>query len=91
MERFNGEKAYAVYSYFSVGDEASKYQLQVTGYSGNAGDSLNYHNNMTFFTPDQDKWNRRVICAGSSIYIYRDGGSTDVIAPTLMDSTPTLR
>nr|XP_034338048.1 microfibril-associated glycoprotein 4 [Crassostrea gigas] len=69
MERFNGEKAYAVYSYFSVGDEASKYQLQVTGYSGNAGDSLNYHNNMTFFTPDQDKWNRRVICAGSSIYI----------------------
>ncbi|XP_065934069.1 fibrinogen-like protein A isoform X2 [Magallana gigas] len=45
MERFNGEKAYAVYSSFSVGDEASKYQLQVTGYSGNAGDSLDYTNN----------------------------------------------
>ena len=39
MERFNGEKAYAVFSSFSVGDEASKYQLQVTGYSGNAGNN----------------------------------------------------
>lgn len=37
MERFNGEKAYAVYSRFSVGDEASKYELEVQGYSGNAG------------------------------------------------------
>nr|ANH09329.1 fibrinogen-related protein 1 isoform 1 [Crassostrea gigas] len=54
MERFNGEKAYAVYSKFSVGDEASKYQLRVTGYSGNAGDSLSYSNNMKFSTPDQD-------------------------------------
>ncbi|XP_052715844.1 ryncolin-1-like [Crassostrea angulata] len=54
MERFNGEKAYAVYSSFSVGDEASKYQLQVTGYSGNAGDSLDYSNNMNFTTLDQD-------------------------------------
>lgn len=54
MERFNGEKAYAVYSNFSVGDEASKYQLQVTGYSGNGGDSLYVNNNMKFSTQDQD-------------------------------------
>lgn len=32
MERFN-----ALYSRFYVGDEASKYQLQVDGYSGDAG------------------------------------------------------
>lgn len=37
IERFNGEKAYAVYSSFSVGDEANKYILRVQGYSGNAG------------------------------------------------------
>lgn len=37
MGRFNGEKAYALYSNFSVGDEASKYKLEVNGYSGNAG------------------------------------------------------
>lgn len=38
MERFNGEKAYAVYLNFSVGNEASKYKLEVNGYSGNAGE-----------------------------------------------------
>uniref|UniRef100_K1R7J3 Tenascin n=1 Tax=Magallana gigas TaxID=29159 RepID=K1R7J3_MAGGI len=54
MERFNGEKAYAVYSRFSVGDETSKYKLEVQGYSGNAGDSLDYSNNMMFSTLDQD-------------------------------------
>lgn len=37
MQRFNGEKAYAVYSNFSVVDEASKYKLKANGYSGNAG------------------------------------------------------
>ena len=37
MQRFNGEEAYALYSDFSVGDENSKYQLTVQGYSGNAG------------------------------------------------------
>lgn len=54
MESFNGEKVYAVYSRFSVGDEASKYKLEVSGYSGTAGDAMNYHNNMKFSTPDQD-------------------------------------
>lgn len=37
IERFNGEKAYAVFSSFSVGDEARKYMLQRSGYIGNAG------------------------------------------------------
>ena len=32
IQRFNGEKAYALYSNFSVGDENSKYQLTVQGY-----------------------------------------------------------
>lgn len=39
MQSFNGEKAYAVYSNFSVGDEASKYKLEVNGYSGNSGEN----------------------------------------------------
>lgn len=37
MQSSNGETAYAVYSNFSVGDETSKYKLEVNGYSGNAG------------------------------------------------------
>lgn len=70
MERFNGEKAYAVYSNFSVGDEASKYQLQVTGYSGNAGDSLDGSNNMKFTTLDQDNDRSSRNCATE----YRSAG-----------------
>eukprot|EP00105_Crassostrea_gigas_P046213 XP_019930361.1 PREDICTED: microfibril-associated glycoprotein 4-like [Crassostrea gigas] len=69
MERFNGEKAYAVYSNFSVGNETSKYKLEVNGNSGNAGDSLDYHNNMKFSTPDQDNDNYGSSCAT----IWRSG------------------
>ena len=49
-----GNRAYAKYSTFSVGDESTKYVLGVSGYSGNAGDSLAYHNGMKFTTKDQD-------------------------------------
>lgn len=40
MQKFKpvGSKAYAVYSKFSVGDEASQYKLEIFGYyRGNAG------------------------------------------------------
>ncbi|XP_065934035.1 microfibril-associated glycoprotein 4 [Magallana gigas] len=70
MESFNGEKAHAAYSRFSVGDEASKYKLEVQGYSGNAGDGLDYHNNMKFSTPDQDNDRRSGSCATE----YRSAG-----------------
>ncbi|XP_078336948.1 uncharacterized protein LOC111132439 [Crassostrea virginica] len=63
MQRFNGEKAYALYSNFSVGDENSKYQLTVQGYSGNAGDSLTYSNKMKFSTMDQDNDKYMVSCS----------------------------
>lgn len=41
MQRFNAEKAFAKYSNFSVGDEESKYKLNVKGYNGTAGIQLN--------------------------------------------------
>lgn len=34
---FNGKKAHAKYSTFSVGDASTNYRLTVAGYSGNAG------------------------------------------------------
>jgi ficolin len=37
LERFNGDRAYAKYSTFSVGAEVTKYKLNVGGYSGTAG------------------------------------------------------
>nr|XP_022295268.1 ficolin-1-like isoform X2 [Crassostrea virginica]XP_022295269.1 ficolin-1-like isoform X2 [Crassostrea virginica] len=54
LQRFSGEKGYAEYSTFAVGDESSKYQLTVSGFEGNIGDSLAIHNGMKFSTPDHD-------------------------------------
>ena len=42
LERFNGEKGYAEYSTFIVGDELSKYKLTVSGYNGNIGEDKGY-------------------------------------------------
>ena len=54
MADFEGEKQYAKYSTFQVLDSSRKYQLNIGGYSGNAGDSMTYHNGMKFSTKDQD-------------------------------------
>ena len=49
---------YAEYSTFEISDETKGYSITVSGYSGNAGDSLIYHNGMWFTTKDrdQDEW-----------------------------------
>ncbi|XP_060555530.1 angiopoietin-related protein 7-like [Ruditapes philippinarum] len=54
MEDFEGNKAYAKYSHFKVHGEVDKYRLEVSGYSGSAGDSLIRHNKMAFSTVDRD-------------------------------------
>ena len=56
MADFRGDKKYAYYNFFMVGNAASKYKLQVVGYSGTAGDSILYRsgvdnlNGMAFST-----------------------------------------
>ena len=54
LEDWNGNRAYAKYGKFNVGDEQAQYRLEVGSYSGTAGDSLAYHNNMAFSTKDRD-------------------------------------
>ena len=54
---------YAKYSNFKVGNSASKYTLHVSGYSGNAGDSLKYHSGMKFATKDNKMINLEKNCA----------------------------
>ena len=54
LEDWYGGKAYAKYSKFNIGDEQAQYRLEVGSYSGTAGDSLTYHNNMAFTTKDRD-------------------------------------
>ena len=54
MEDWNGIKAYAKYGKFKVGNEQEKFRLEKSSFSGTAGDSLDYHNNMAFTTKDRD-------------------------------------
>ena len=51
---FEGGERYAKYSTFKVLDSSTKYQLNIGGYSGNAGDSMANHNGMKFSTKDED-------------------------------------
>ena len=59
----NGKNGYAKYTTFRVSDESDKYRLTVGGYSGNAGDSLAYHNGMFFSTYDRDNDEWPLNCA----------------------------
>ncbi|CAG2233563.1 Angiopoietin-related protein 1,Ficolin-1-A,Angiopoietin-1,Fibrinogen C domain-containing protein 1,Ryncolin-1,Tenascin-N,Angiopoietin-related protein 7,Angiopoietin-related protein 6,Fibrinogen C domain-containing protein 1-B,Fibrinogen-like protein 1,Ficolin-1,Ficolin-1-B,Angiopoietin-4,Fibrinogen-like protein 1-like protein,Ryncolin-2,Techylectin-5B,Tenascin-R,Fibrinogen C domain-containing protein 1-A,Microfibril-associated glycoprotein 4,Fibrinogen-like protein A,Ryncolin-3,Angiopoietin-2,Tenascin-X,Fi len=54
MSDFENIKRHAVYNTFSVGSETSGYKLDVTGYSGDAGDAMESHNGQTFSTMDKD-------------------------------------
>ncbi|CAC5389865.1 Fibrinogen-like protein A,Ryncolin-4,Angiopoietin-related protein 7,Angiopoietin-related protein 1,Ficolin-3,Ficolin-1-B,Techylectin-5A,Ficolin-2,Ryncolin-1,Tenascin-R,Fibrinogen-like protein 1,Angiopoietin-1,Tenascin-X,Fibrinogen C domain-containing protein 1-A,Tenascin-N,Veficolin-1,Ryncolin-3,Tenascin,Fibroleukin, Fibrinogen C domain-containing protein 1,Techylectin-like protein,Ryncolin-2,Angiopoietin-related protein 6,Techylectin-5B,Angiopoietin-related protein 2,Angiopoietin-2,Microfibril-associated len=60
---FNGDKAYAKYSTFYIGDQSTNYLLTVNGYSGTAGDALAYHNNQAFSTKDKDNESALRNCA----------------------------
>ncbi|XP_052386354.1 microfibril-associated glycoprotein 4-like isoform X6 [Carassius gibelio] len=56
LEDFHGNKAFALYSSFSVDAEADGYKLQVSGFKdGGAGDSLSFHNGQKFSTFDKDQ------------------------------------
>uniref|UniRef100_A0A8C6YH48 Tenascin C n=1 Tax=Naja naja TaxID=35670 RepID=A0A8C6YH48_NAJNA len=61
--RDRDETAYALYNKFTVGDARTRYRLKVDGYSGNAGDSLSYHNGRSFSTFDKDNDSAITNCA----------------------------
>ncbi|XP_062574112.1 ryncolin-2-like [Saccostrea cucullata] len=57
LGKFTGSKVYAKYTNFSVASGAKKYQLSISGYTGNAGDMMirAYNlNGMYFTTIDRD-------------------------------------
>ncbi|XP_076806712.1 fibrinogen-like protein A [Clavelina lepadiformis] len=51
---FDGNQRHADYSSFSIESAENLYRLRVSGYSGNAGDSLINHNGHPFSTEDND-------------------------------------
>eukprot|EP00105_Crassostrea_gigas_P012210 XP_011428133.1 PREDICTED: microfibril-associated glycoprotein 4 [Crassostrea gigas] len=54
LEDFAGNKRFAKYSHFRFGNEADGYRLTLSGYTGNAGDSLDYSRGQRFSTYDRD-------------------------------------
>lgn len=54
LEDWEGQKRYAEYGFFTMGNELNSYKLFLANYSGNAGDSLRYHNNTNFSTKNKD-------------------------------------
>ena len=63
LEDWNGVRVYAKYGKLNVTDEQAQYRLEVSSYSGTAGDSIAYHNNMAFSTKDRDNDRRSSNCA----------------------------
>ncbi|XP_078492718.1 ficolin-2-like [Ciona intestinalis] len=54
LEDCENDRRYAKYSSFAIGSSEQQYRLMVSGYSGNAGDSLRLHNSIRFTTWDVD-------------------------------------
>lgn len=54
LEDFDGSRRFAKYSSFMVG-EGSDYTLSISGYTGDAGDSLSHHSGSRFSTKDRDQ------------------------------------
>ncbi|XP_056130905.1 angiopoietin-related protein 7 [Lampris incognitus] len=54
LEDWEGETRFAEYGYFTMKNELNSYKLLIANYSGNAGDSLRYHNNTNFSTNNKD-------------------------------------
>ncbi|MCL4143968.1 UNVERIFIED_CONTAM: hypothetical protein GTU68_065034 [Idotea baltica] len=64
LEDFEGEKRWAKYDKFYIEDSAGNYELTLGEYSGDAGDSLSYHNGKPFSTKDNDNdKNKTINCA----------------------------
>ncbi|XP_056870375.1 angiopoietin-related protein 2-like isoform X1 [Takifugu flavidus] len=55
LEDWQGRQVFAEYDSFSLEPESDWYRLRLGQYSGNAGDSLSWHNNKAFTTLDRDK------------------------------------
>lgn len=55
LEDWQGRQVFAEYDSFSLEPESDWYRLRLGQYSGDAGDSLSWHNNKAFTTLDRDK------------------------------------
>ena len=54
LEDFEGNRVFAQYDSFRIGDESTNYMLFLGAFQGTAKDSLSYHNLKPFTTKDKD-------------------------------------
>ena len=80
LENFVGRRAYAKYEYFNIGDEFTKYVLNLGGYSGNATNSMKNQNGMKFSTYDQDNDPSSLHCAQNDVtaWWYRTCSASNI-------------
>ena len=83
MKDLNGQRWYAKYRRFKVGTASAKYKLEVSGYTGNAGDSLSYHNGMAFSTKDadHDTWHANCATRSKGGWWFKDCFESSLNAP----------
>lgn len=84
LEEFSGTKYWAEYSHFQVDGPEANYRLHISGYSGDAGDTLTgaYHsvNGAQFSTYDRDNDEKYDNCAGlfSGGWWYSECGTSNI-------------
>ncbi|VDI30703.1 Hypothetical predicted protein [Mytilus galloprovincialis] len=73
MQNFKGDRKFAKYTTFKVGDALSKYKLTIGGFTGNVPDAFaaGNHNGQRFTTSDNDNDKDSTNC---STQLKRDGG-----------------
>ncbi|KAK6966146.1 BgMFREP29, partial [Biomphalaria glabrata] len=69
---FDNKKYYARYTHFDIWGEDDYYKLEINGYSGNAGDSLKYHNDTFFSTYDKDIMTSNCASHFTGAWWYKD-------------------
>ena len=83
LQDWKGAKVYAKYGKFNIGDEQAKYRLEVGSYSGTAGDSLAFHNNMAFTTKDRDNdiWSNNCAVLRTGAWWYKNCQESNLNGP----------
>ncbi|GBM21712.1 Tenascin-R [Araneus ventricosus] len=56
-----GNKRFAKYKSFQIDDESQNYTLHISGYSGDAGDGMKYHDGQGFSAKDRGSDNRAAV------------------------------
>ena len=87
LEDWNGVRVFAKYGKFKIGDEQVQYRLEVGSYSGTAGDSLAYHNNMAFSSKDRDndRWGRNCAVSLTGAWWYNSCHYSNINGKYLRD------